>query len=53
MKNNYIPWPVDHIDGVMVSVLVSRVVIVGSSRGRVKPKIMKLVFAASPQSTKN
>ena len=43
----------NRIGGVMVSVLASSVVIVGSSPDRMKSKIMKLVFAASPPNTQN
>ena len=41
----------DHISGVMVSVIVSSAVGVGSSPYRVKPKTIELVFVAFPLST--
>ena len=41
----------NRIGGVVVSVLASSVVDLGSSTGLVKPKSIKLVFAASPLST--
>ena len=44
---------IDHISGVMVSVLASSAVYRGLSHGRVKPKTIKLVFVASPLSTQH
>ena len=44
---------VNRIGGVMVSVLASSAVDVGLSPSRVKPRIMKLVFVASPLSTQH
>jgi hypothetical protein len=41
----------DHISGVMVSVIVSSAVGVGSSPDRVKQKTIELVFVAFPLST--
>jgi hypothetical protein len=43
----------NRINGVVVSVLTSNVVIMGSSPDRVKPKIIELVFVASPVSTQH
>jgi hypothetical protein len=40
------------IAGVMVSVLASSTVDLGSSPGRVKPNAIKLVFVASPLSNR-
>ena len=44
---------INHIGGVMVSMLTSMWKIVGLSPGRVKPKTIKLVFVASPLSTQH
>ena len=41
----------NHIGGVMVSVLASSALIVGSIPGRVKPKTITLVVVASPINT--
>ena len=38
----------NHVDGVMVSVFPSSVVYLGFKFSSVKPKTIKLVFAASP-----
>jgi hypothetical protein len=43
----------DRIGGVMVSVHISSAVDRGSSPDRVKPKIIKSVFVASPLSTQH
>ena len=44
---------INSIGGVMVSVLASSAVDRGLEPGRVKPKIIKLAFVASPLSTQH
>ena len=44
---------VNHLGGVMVSVSASSAGDRGSIPGRVKPKTLKLVFAASPPGTRH
>ena len=58
MLNSYLTSSIsshetNHIGGVMVSVFPSSGVDLGLSLDRVKPKTIKLVFAASPLSTQH